>query len=181
MSDDQTVRAVLIAGVLVVLPIAVDHRLKSRATAEKLARWQEGLFIVTRLRPVGIVFMLELIAYMIRCDGLDDLGCAASTISAGWRQLFLPAKGQQRSVAHHLATLGCCRRPVGGREAQRRSADRRVGASRRAWNTGVRRTPSVRGRPVHDVGSAAGRGVALPRRFACSVRKLETSNSSSTE
>ena len=77
MSDDQTVRAVLIAGVLVVLPIAVDHRLKSRATAEKLARWQKGLFIVTRLRPVGIVFMLELIAYMIRCDGLDDLGHTA--------------------------------------------------------------------------------------------------------
>ena len=94
-------------------------------------------------------------------DGLPSGGrrggdCAASTTFAGWRQLFLPAKGQQRSVAHHLARPGCCRRPVGGREVlQRWSADRRVGASRDAWNAGGQRTRSVHRRPVHGVESAA--------------------------
>ena len=43
--------------------------------------------------------------------------CAASMTSAAWRQLFLPAKGEQRSAAHRRAVLGCCRRPVGGRES----------------------------------------------------------------
>jgi hypothetical protein len=49
--------------------------------------------------------------------------CAASTTLAGQRQLFLPVTGQQRSVAHRLAALGCRRRPIGGRRDQRRSAE----------------------------------------------------------
>lgn len=111
----------------------------------------------------------------------DENVCAESTTFAGERQLFLPAKGQQRSVAHHLAALGCCRWPVGGREGQRRSADRRGGARSDPGNMNARRTRSVCRRPVHDVASAACRGAAFPRRLACSVRKLGTSNSSRTE
>jgi protein-S-isoprenylcysteine O-methyltransferase Ste14 len=64
MSHDQTFRAVLILGSLVLLPIAVYHRLKSQATGEKLDRWQEGVFILFTLRPVGVVSMLGLLAYM---------------------------------------------------------------------------------------------------------------------
>jgi len=49
----------------VLLPIAAYHRLKSQATGEKLDRRQEGLFILFTLRPVGVVGMLGLIAYMV--------------------------------------------------------------------------------------------------------------------
>ena len=65
MNHDQTFRAVLVIGSLVVLPIVLYHRLKSQATGERLDRWQEGLFILITLRPVGVVGMLGLIAYMV--------------------------------------------------------------------------------------------------------------------
>jgi len=65
MNHDQTFRLVLIVGALLVLPVMVYHRLKSQATGEKLDRWQEGLFILFTLRPLGIATMLGLMAYMI--------------------------------------------------------------------------------------------------------------------
>jgi protein-S-isoprenylcysteine O-methyltransferase Ste14 len=65
MNHDQTFRVVLIAGSLLLLPIAAYHRLKSQATGEKLDRRQEGLFILFTLRPVGVVGMLGLVAYMV--------------------------------------------------------------------------------------------------------------------
>ena len=65
MNHDQTFRAVLIVVFLVVIPIGIYHRLKSQATREKLDRRQEGLFILATLRPVGIAFWLELIAWMV--------------------------------------------------------------------------------------------------------------------
>ncbi len=64
MNHEQTFRVVLIVGSLIVLPIAAYHRLKSQATGEKLDRRQEGLFVLLTLRPVGIVGMLGLFAYM---------------------------------------------------------------------------------------------------------------------
>jgi protein-S-isoprenylcysteine O-methyltransferase Ste14 len=65
MNHDQPFRAVLIVVFLVVLPIGIYHRLKSQATREKLDRRQEGLFILATLRPVGIAFWLELIAWLV--------------------------------------------------------------------------------------------------------------------
>ena len=65
MNDDHLFRVILIVGSSVLLPIAAYHRLKSQATGEKLDRRQEGLFIFFTLRPVGIVGMLGLIAYMV--------------------------------------------------------------------------------------------------------------------
>ncbi len=65
MNQEDTFRTVLIVGFLVVLPIALYHRIKSQATGERLDRWQEGLFILATLRPVGLVLWLGLIAYMI--------------------------------------------------------------------------------------------------------------------
>jgi protein-S-isoprenylcysteine O-methyltransferase Ste14 len=64
MNPDQTIRFVVIIGSLILLPIAAYHRLRSQATGEKLDRRQEGLLILFTLRPVGIVGMLGLIAYM---------------------------------------------------------------------------------------------------------------------
>ena len=68
MNQDQTFRLVLIVGALFVLPVMVYHRLRSQATREKLDRWQEGLFILFTLRPLGIATVLGLIAYMIDPD-----------------------------------------------------------------------------------------------------------------
>jgi len=65
MNDDHLFRVILLVGSIVLLPIAAYHRLKSQATGEKLDRRQEGLFILFTLRPVGVVGMLGLIAYMI--------------------------------------------------------------------------------------------------------------------
>jgi len=65
MNHDPTFRAVLIVVFLLVLPIGIYHRLKSQATREKLDRWQEGLFILATLRPVGMAFWLGLIAWMV--------------------------------------------------------------------------------------------------------------------
>jgi hypothetical protein len=58
--DDQTLRIALIVWSLVVLPIAVYHRLASQATGEKLDRRQEGLFILLTLRALGIAALLGL-------------------------------------------------------------------------------------------------------------------------
>lgn len=65
MNHEQTFRVVLIVGSLILLPIAIYHRLKSQATGEKLDRRQEGLFILFTLRPVGVAGMLGLFAYMV--------------------------------------------------------------------------------------------------------------------
>lgn len=65
MNHDHIFRAVLIVVFLVILPIGIYYRFKSQATREKLDRRQEGLFILATLRPLGAVFWLGLIAWMI--------------------------------------------------------------------------------------------------------------------
>lgn len=65
MNHDHTFRAVLIVVFLAVLPIGIYHRLRSQATGETLDRRQEGLFILATLRPIGAVFWLGLIAWMV--------------------------------------------------------------------------------------------------------------------
>ena len=65
MNHDQTFRVVLIVGWLILLPIVAYHRISSQATREKLDRRQEGLFVLSTLRPVGIAHILGLLAYMV--------------------------------------------------------------------------------------------------------------------
>ena len=79
MNHDHTLRTVLIVVFLLVLSIGLYHRLQSQATRERLERWQEGLFILATLRPVGIVFWLGVIAWMV------DPGWMA------WSSVSLPA------------------------------------------------------------------------------------------
>ena len=78
MTDDQIFRAVLIAVLLVILPIGMYHRIKSQATREKLDRRQEGLFILTTLRPVAAAFWFGLVAWMIEPAWL------------AWSSVFVP-------------------------------------------------------------------------------------------
>ena len=65
MEQDEIFRAVLIVGALLVFPFALYYRIKSQSTGEPLDRWQEGRFILFTLRPIGLVGMAGLIAYMI--------------------------------------------------------------------------------------------------------------------
>ena len=65
MDLDHTFQMVLIVGVFLVLPIALYHRVKSQATSEPLDRPKEGLFILLTLRPVDIITILAVIAYLI--------------------------------------------------------------------------------------------------------------------
>jgi len=63
--DDQTFRAVLIALMAIVLPIALYHRIRSQSTREPLDRRQEGVFILATLRPIGILLWIAVFAFMI--------------------------------------------------------------------------------------------------------------------
>lgn len=65
MHDDGPYRIALLAIMLVVLPVGIRHRVRSQATGEPLDRRQEGLFILTTLRPVGLVLWLSVFAFMI--------------------------------------------------------------------------------------------------------------------
>ena len=65
MNEDQPFRLILIAGALVVFPIAIYHRVKAHATGETLDRWKEGPFILFTLRPIGIAVMIGLFTYMV--------------------------------------------------------------------------------------------------------------------
>jgi protein-S-isoprenylcysteine O-methyltransferase Ste14 len=79
VDDDQTFRLALLVVLLGVLPVGVYHRVRSQATRERLDRRQEGLFILATLRPVGMVLMIGVIAYLI------DPG------SMAWASMTLPA------------------------------------------------------------------------------------------
>jgi protein-S-isoprenylcysteine O-methyltransferase Ste14 len=83
MSADTTFRAALIVGLIVVLPFALYHRLKSQATHEPLDRRQEGVFILATLRPVGLLFWLGLIAYMVK-PGSMAWSSAMLPVSLRW-------------------------------------------------------------------------------------------------
>jgi len=65
MNHDQTLRLALLTIVLIVFPVGLYHRIRSQATHESLDRWQEGLFILLTLRPMGLAMMAGVIAYLI--------------------------------------------------------------------------------------------------------------------
>jgi protein-S-isoprenylcysteine O-methyltransferase Ste14 len=65
VTDDQTLRIALLVIVLAVFPIGIYYRLRSQASREPLDRWQEGLFMLATLRPVGVLLWLGVIAYLI--------------------------------------------------------------------------------------------------------------------
>lgn len=66
VDHDQTFRLVLIAGAVLVMPILAHYRVRAHATGERLDRTEEGLFILLTLRPVGLITMAGLLAFMIR-------------------------------------------------------------------------------------------------------------------
>lgn len=65
MPPDDIFRLILILGFAVVFPIGLYHRLKARVKGERLDRRAEGLFILITLRPVAIIGIAGMFAYLI--------------------------------------------------------------------------------------------------------------------
>jgi protein-S-isoprenylcysteine O-methyltransferase Ste14 len=65
MDQEHPFRIILVIGCAVLLPIVAHYRLESQAAGDRLDRRQEGPFILLTLRPVGILCMLGLMAYML--------------------------------------------------------------------------------------------------------------------
>jgi protein-S-isoprenylcysteine O-methyltransferase Ste14 len=69
MTGENTFRWVVLAGLLVVLPIALFYRLRS-ITRERLDRTQEGWFILITLRLAGVATMVSIVGYVVNPHGL---------------------------------------------------------------------------------------------------------------
>lgn len=65
MDHDQPFRIAMIVGLALLLPVGVYHRVRSLVTGEKLDRRQEGLFILLTLRPLGLLGMAGVVAFLI--------------------------------------------------------------------------------------------------------------------
>ena len=65
MVHEQAFRVILILGFAAVFPVALYHRLKSQASGEKLDRRQEGVLILATLRPIALLRMAGLVAWLI--------------------------------------------------------------------------------------------------------------------
>src|SRR6516165_5362665 len=65
MTDESTFRLIAIVSIVLTLPIALYHRIRSQATREKLARKEEGIFIMIGLRLCGLFAWIALTAYLI--------------------------------------------------------------------------------------------------------------------
>jgi protein-S-isoprenylcysteine O-methyltransferase Ste14 len=65
MTDESVFRAIATASIVLTLPIGLYHRIRSQATREKLARREEGIFILIGLRLCGFLAFIALAAYLI--------------------------------------------------------------------------------------------------------------------
>src|SRR5262249_3477867 len=80
MTSEDTFRWVLLAGLLVLLPVALYHRIRSLSTRERLDRMQEGLPILITLRLAGLGTLLGIVAYLVNPQGV----AWASVALPGW-------------------------------------------------------------------------------------------------
>ena len=87
MNHESTLRAVLVVVMLLLVPIGMYHRVRSQASGEKLDRHQEGLFVLTTLRPLGAAFWLAVFAWMIDPAWMT------------WSSMSLPLWSRQIGVA----------------------------------------------------------------------------------
>jgi protein-S-isoprenylcysteine O-methyltransferase Ste14 len=68
MTTESTFRALALANIALCLPIGLYHRARSQATGEKLARREEGIFILIGLRLCGLLAWVAVAAYLIDPD-----------------------------------------------------------------------------------------------------------------
>jgi protein-S-isoprenylcysteine O-methyltransferase Ste14 len=65
MNDETVFRSVVILIIAITLPVGLYHRIKSQATGEKLARREEGIFMMIGLRLCGLLAWIALADYLI--------------------------------------------------------------------------------------------------------------------
>jgi protein-S-isoprenylcysteine O-methyltransferase Ste14 len=70
MADDAVFRSVALLSIILTLPIGLYYRIRSQATREKLARTEEGIFIMIALRLCGLVAFIALAAWLINPSGM---------------------------------------------------------------------------------------------------------------
>jgi protein-S-isoprenylcysteine O-methyltransferase Ste14 len=78
MTGESVFRAIAITSIVLALPIGVYYRIRSQATRDKLARREEGIFIMIGLRLCGILAGIALAAYLINPSWM------------GWASVALP-------------------------------------------------------------------------------------------
>ena len=66
MHTESTFRAIALANIVLCVPVGLYFRIRSLATGEKLARREEGLFILIGLRLCGTAAWVVFAAYLIR-------------------------------------------------------------------------------------------------------------------
>jgi protein-S-isoprenylcysteine O-methyltransferase Ste14 len=91
--SDNLARVILCIGFLVVAPIGIYHRLRSR-TDERLDRRQEGWPILLSLRPLAAAFMVGLLVFLFHPPGM------------AWAALPLPSWMRWIGVGFGIATSG---------------------------------------------------------------------------
>ena len=69
-TSENTFRWVLLAGLLVVLPVGLYHRIRSLSARERLDRMEEGLFILITLRLAGLGTLVGIVAYLVNPQGM---------------------------------------------------------------------------------------------------------------
>ncbi|MEM1227731.1 MAG: isoprenylcysteine carboxylmethyltransferase family protein [Planctomycetota bacterium] len=65
MNVDESLRWILVAGLVTILPVAIYYRLRSQASGERLNRRPEGWFFLLTIRPIGLVYALAVMAFSI--------------------------------------------------------------------------------------------------------------------
>lgn len=63
--NENVFRLVLVLGFVAVFPIALYYRLRAHASKEKLNHRTEGLFILLTLRPIAVIRMMGVLAYVV--------------------------------------------------------------------------------------------------------------------
>jgi protein-S-isoprenylcysteine O-methyltransferase Ste14 len=82
MTDESVFRSIAIISIALTLPIGLYHRIRSQGAKEKLARREEGIFIMIALRLCGLLALIAIAAYLINPSGM---GWASLPLSAWLR------------------------------------------------------------------------------------------------
>jgi protein-S-isoprenylcysteine O-methyltransferase Ste14 len=92
--NDLVFRLIMIGGFACVFPIGMYHRLKAAKSKEKLDRRQEGIWILATLRPLALLRMILVLAWLIH------------PASLAWSSMGLPIWLRWMGVALGIATGG---------------------------------------------------------------------------
>jgi protein-S-isoprenylcysteine O-methyltransferase Ste14 len=79
MTDESVFRSIVMVSIAITLPIGFYHRMRSQATKEKLARREEGIFIMIGLRLCGLLALIALAVHLIKPSWMVSSSITLST------------------------------------------------------------------------------------------------------